>query len=104
MRSNYMTRQEIEQWVIHGIIPGDYETYGDWILQTSPHIVNLVGGGIVYHNHGAGRRTGGVLTERVLYAILPDGKCRYCGKPAPPGVIFRAKTYKLQGAHSEEPQ
>jgi hypothetical protein len=95
-----MTRQEIEQWAVHGVIPGEYETYGDWILQTSPHIVNLVGGGIVYHDHG--KNDEGGWRQRVLYAILPDGRCRHCGEPAPLGIIFRAKTYKLQGAHSEE--
>jgi len=96
-----MTRQEIEQWCVHGVIPGDYETYGDWILQKDAHILNLVGGGTVYHNHGESRSSG-ELTERILYAILPNGRCRHCGELAPAGVIFRAKTYKLQGAHSEE--
>jgi hypothetical protein len=97
-----MTRKEIEQWAVHGIIPGEYEIYGDWILHKSEHILNLVGGGIVFHDHGERDANGWI--QRTLYAILPSGRCRHCGEMAPPGVVFRAKTFKLQGAQSASPQ
>ena len=80
----------VEKWTIHGIMPGEYEIYGDWLIQTNGNLIDLFGGALVFHDHGSD-------IERTLYTITIEGKCRKCGEKAPPGVLFKAKTYALKG-------
>jgi hypothetical protein len=79
-----------DKWEIAGVLPGDYEDYGNWVLQMGNEIFSSTGGGIVYHKH-----LNPETQKLTLMMIDTRGMCRYCGVPAPLGIIFRARTAAL---------
>ena len=84
---------EFDKWEVAGVLPGDYEDYGSWVLQKGSKVINSTGSGIVYHKHTAGPITS--TLKKTLIMVDKEGKCRICGEAAPLGVIFRARTTKL---------
>lgn len=81
-----------DQWQIAGVLPEDYTEFDDWVF----HIVDSVTvDSIVYHKHTEYSDSGG--RSIVLY-MTNNNKCRDCGAQAPPGVLFLARTYKIEKA------
>jgi hypothetical protein len=79
-----------DKWEVAGVLPGDYEDYGNWVLQKGSEVLTKSGGGIVYHKHYDNE------TQKITLIVTDTkGKCRICGEPAPLGIIFRARTTVL---------
>ena len=78
-----------DKWEIAGVLPGDYHEYGDWVIQKNSAILDNIGGGIVYHKHVD------TADRKILMLIDKEGSCRACGMSCPKGIIFIARTAKL---------
>ena len=83
-----------DKWEIAGVLPEDYEDFGAWVLQKGSAVLKNVGSGVVYHKHS---RTPKGKSNPTLMLIMvgPNGHCRECDAIAPLGLIFRARTVKL---------
>lgn len=88
---------EFDKWEVAGVLPGDYEDYGSWVLQKGSKVINNTGSGIVYHKHldFLNKHNDSIISKKTLIMVDKEGKCRICGEAAPLGVIFRARTTKL---------
>ena len=81
-----------DKWEVAGVIPGDYEDYGDWVMQrTTSNVTDSPTTGILYHKHFNAQ-----TQKPTLFMIDTEGACRECGKDAPRGMLFRAKTLRFE--------
>lgn len=81
---------EHDKWEVTGVLPGEYEQYGPWIIQKGDELLKQTGRGVIYHIHPH------INKNPTLYLVsMHEGKCRKCGKKAPQGAVFRARTIRL---------
>lgn len=71
---------EYDRWEIAAVLPEDFLEFDDWVFQKAEPYP----GGIVYHRHGDS-----------LFMVGDNHKCRDCNASAPPGILFLARTSRI---------